>query len=125
MFRTDALCVHLELPQKKIKRKRYLTFTKSRLSHEVILSDALPVNTVPNEEVTTSNNDLPMNVDNCSVSLMCQISGIGSVAVCDNMRPNVCSLHGTKHLPLSDSFKCCNAQYVMSDTSGCINGASD
>lgn len=84
------------------------------------MSDALPMNTVPNEEVTSSDNVLPMNVDR-----MCQISGIGSVATCDNMRPNVYSLHGSKHLPLSDSFKCCNPQYVMSDTSGCINGASD
>jgi hypothetical protein len=125
MFRTDALCVHLGLPQKKLKRKRYLTCSKSRLSHEVISSDALSVNTVPNEEVTTSDNVLTMNVDDCSVSLMCQISGISLVAICDNLRPGVYSLHGTKHLPVSDSFKCCNAQYVMSDTSGCINGASD
>jgi hypothetical protein len=63
MFRTDALCVHLELPQKKVKRKQYLTRTKSRVSLEIISSDALSVNTVPSEEVTTSNNALPMNVD--------------------------------------------------------------
>jgi hypothetical protein len=125
MFRTDALCVHLELPRKKVKRKRYLRRTKSRLSPEVISSDALSVNTVPNEEVTTSNNVLPTNVNDCSVSLRCQISGISSMAICDNLRPSAYSLHGTKHLPVSDSFKYCNPQYVMSDTSGCINGASD
>lgn len=77
------------------------------------------------EEVTTSNNVLRMNVDNYSRSLRCQISGNRSMAICDNLRPSAYSLCGTEHLPVSDSFKCCNPQCVMSDSSGCINGASD